>query len=52
MKFHTAYLTFNTKRRQEIIDITDEVEECLAPFRVLQVDDIGAAGKSERRAQC
>ena len=30
MKFHTAYLTFNTKRRQEIIDITDEVEKCRA----------------------
>ena len=28
MKTHTKYLTFNTKKRQEIIDITDEVEEC------------------------
>lgn len=28
MKTHTSYLTFNTKRRQEIIDITDEVEAC------------------------
>ena len=28
MKTHTNYLTFNTKRRQEIIDITDEVEQC------------------------
>src|SRR3954451_15763926 len=28
MKFHTSYLTFNTKRRQEIIDITDDVERC------------------------
>ena len=27
MKFHTSYLTFNTKRRQEIIDITDAVAE-------------------------
>jgi secondary thiamine-phosphate synthase enzyme len=26
MKTHTRYLTFTTKRRQEIIDITDEVE--------------------------
>lgn len=26
MKSHTRYLTFETKRRQEIIDITDEVE--------------------------
>ncbi len=30
MKFHTTYLTFNTKRRQEIIDITDAVETCRA----------------------
>src|SRR5207344_3245377 len=30
MKTHTSYLTFNTKRRQEIIDITDEVEKCRA----------------------
>ncbi|HEV2181056.1 MAG TPA: secondary thiamine-phosphate synthase enzyme YjbQ [Gemmatimonadaceae bacterium] len=28
MKTHTDYLTFNTKRRQEIIDITDRVERC------------------------
>ena len=28
MKTHTDYLTFNTKQRQEIIDITDKVEEC------------------------
>src|SRR5690242_18365235 len=26
MKVHTSYLTFDTKKRQEIIDITDEVE--------------------------
>lgn len=30
MKSHTTYLTFNTKKRQEIIDITDQVEECRA----------------------
>lgn len=30
MKTQTNYLTFNTKRRQEIIDITDEVEACRA----------------------
>src|SRR5678816_3542930 len=30
MKTHTKYLTFSTKKRQEIIDITDEVEECRA----------------------
>src|SRR5215208_8541121 len=28
MKTHTSYLTFNTKKRQEIIDITDDVESC------------------------
>jgi secondary thiamine-phosphate synthase enzyme len=28
MKTATKYLTFNTKKRQEIIDITDEVETC------------------------
>ena len=30
MKTHTDYLTFNTKKRQEIIDITDAVERCRA----------------------
>ena len=30
MKTHTRYLTFNTKKRHEIIDITDEVERCRA----------------------
>jgi secondary thiamine-phosphate synthase enzyme len=30
VKSHTTYLTFNTKKRQEIIDITDEVEACRA----------------------
>ena len=30
MKSHTTYLTFTTKRRHEIIDITDEVEKCRA----------------------
>ena len=30
MKTHTDYLTFNTKQRQEIIDITDEVDACRA----------------------
>ena len=28
MKTHTDYLTFNTKARQEIIDVTDDVEAC------------------------
>jgi secondary thiamine-phosphate synthase enzyme len=30
VKTHTSYLTFNTKKRQEIIDITEEVEKCRA----------------------
>ncbi|HEX4935979.1 MAG TPA: secondary thiamine-phosphate synthase enzyme YjbQ [Gemmatimonadaceae bacterium] len=30
MKSHTTYLTFTTKKRQEIIDITDQVEACRA----------------------
>ena len=30
MKTHTDYLTFETKRRQEIIDITDAVDRCRA----------------------
>ena len=30
MNTHTTYLTFNTEKRQEIIDITDEVEKCRA----------------------
>ena len=30
MKHFTSYLTFTTKQRQEIIDITDEVEACRA----------------------
>lgn len=30
MRVHTDYLTFTTSRRQEIIDITDEVEACRA----------------------
>jgi secondary thiamine-phosphate synthase enzyme len=34
MTTHTHYLWFETKRRQEIIDITDEVTEQLALSRV------------------
>ena len=30
MKTHTSYLTFNTKKRHEIIDITEDVEKCRA----------------------
>lgn len=30
MKTHTEYHTFDTKKRQEIIDITDMVEDCRA----------------------
>lgn len=34
MKSRTHYLWFNTKRRQEIIDITDEVEQQVAASAV------------------
>lgn len=34
MRSHTTYLTFTTKRRQEIIDITEAVEECRAAARL------------------
>jgi len=37
MKTHTSYLTFNTKKRQEIIAITDEVEECRAAAGIVLV---------------
>ncbi|MEO8563746.1 MAG: secondary thiamine-phosphate synthase enzyme YjbQ [bacterium] len=30
MRVHTSYRTFRTARRQEIIDITDDVEACRA----------------------
>jgi secondary thiamine-phosphate synthase enzyme len=30
MKAHTTYLTFKTRKRQEIIDITEQVEACRA----------------------
>ena len=30
VKTHTSYHTFNTKKRQEIIDVTALVEECRA----------------------
>ncbi|HET7585840.1 MAG TPA: secondary thiamine-phosphate synthase enzyme YjbQ [Gemmatimonadaceae bacterium] len=30
LRSHTSYLTFNTRERQDIIDITDEVESCRA----------------------
>jgi secondary thiamine-phosphate synthase enzyme len=29
MKSHTAYLTFNTKKRKEIVPITDQVEQVI-----------------------
>ncbi len=34
MKTHTDYLTFTTKSRQEIIDITDAVERCRASAKI------------------
>ena len=36
MKTHTSYLTFNTKRRQEIIDITPQVEEQLRASGIVE----------------
>lgn len=36
MKTHTAYHTFNTKKRQEILDITDLVEECRAAAEITE----------------
>ena len=36
MKSHTHYLWFNTKQRQEIIDITDEVAAQVAQSSVLE----------------
>jgi secondary thiamine-phosphate synthase enzyme len=36
MKTHTNYLTFKTKKRQEIIDITDEVEKCRAAANITE----------------
>ncbi len=36
MKSHTHYLWFNTKQRQEIIDITDEVAAQVAQSGVLE----------------
>ena len=36
MKTHTEYLTFRTKHRQEIIDITDEVERCRAAAGIIE----------------
>src|SRR3954451_9415192 len=36
MKSHTDYLTFKTKNRQEIIDITDKVEQCRATAKIAE----------------
>ena len=36
MKAHTDYLWFNTKRRQEIIDITAEVEKAVEVSKVVE----------------
>ena len=37
MKTHTTYLTFNTRNRHEIIDITEEVEKCRASAGIDEV---------------
>ena len=34
MKFHTEYLTFNTKQRREYINITDRVESAVAKSQI------------------
>ena len=36
MRVHTAYRTFRTAKRQEIIDITDDVEACRAAAEVTE----------------
>ena len=36
MRAHTEYLTFNTKQRQQIIDITDKVEACRATAKITE----------------
>jgi secondary thiamine-phosphate synthase enzyme len=36
MRVHTSYRTFDTVRRQEIIDITDDVEACRAKADVTE----------------
>ena len=36
MRTHTSYLTFKTKKRQEIIDITDDVEKCRAAANITE----------------
>ena len=47
MNTHTTYLTFNTEKRQEIIDITEEVEKCRAAAGVTEgMVELGKVGKS------
>ena len=36
MRVHTSYRTFKTAKRQEIIDITDDVEACRAKADVTE----------------
>jgi thiamine phosphate synthase YjbQ (UPF0047 family) len=36
MRVHTSYRTFKTAKRQEIIDITDDVEACRAKANVTE----------------
>jgi secondary thiamine-phosphate synthase enzyme len=36
MRTHTSYRTFNTRKRQEIIDITDDVEACRAAAGIIE----------------
>ena len=36
MRTHTSYRTFDTRKRQEIIDITDDVEACRAAAGIVE----------------
>ena len=40
MRAHTEYLTFNTRQRQQIIDITDKVEACRAAAKITSVQQV------------
>ena len=50
MKAHTHYLWFNTKQRQEIIDITDEVVKAVEVSKVVAHLSVGVRERSRVRA--
>jgi len=39
MKSHTQYLWFNTKNRQEFVNITPQVEEAVAKSGIVNIAD-------------